>query len=58
MKLMRKSKATQSNLRSKPGKLVFGSKKELEKNSKEDVALKKGGEKFQPFTGRSYRLTD
>ena len=53
-----KSNATQSNLRSKPGKLVFGSNKELEKNSKEDVALKKGDEKFQPFTGRSYRLTD
>ena len=54
-----KSKATQySNLRSKPGKLVFGSNKELEKNSKEDVALKKGDEKFQPFTGRSFRLTD
>ena len=53
-----KSKATQSNLRSKPGKLVFGSNKELEKNSKEDVALKKGGEKFQPFTGRCFRLTD
>ena len=53
-----RSKATQSNLRSKPGKLVFGSNKELEKNSKEDVALKKGDEKFQPFTGRSYRLTD
>jgi ubiquitin fusion degradation protein 1 len=52
-----KSKATQSNLRNK---LVFGSNaaaKESKKLSKEDMALKKVDEKFQPFTSKSYRLS-
>ncbi|KAF5457503.1 hypothetical protein F2P56_021602 [Juglans regia] len=56
-----KSKAIRSNSVRKPGKLILGSDaapKESKQQSSENVALKKEEEKFQPFTGKSYRLRD
>lgn len=57
-----KSKATRSNSVRKPGKLILGSDavpKESKQQSSQNVALKKeDDQKFQPFTGKSYRLTD
>ncbi|XP_041007553.1 ubiquitin fusion degradation protein 1 homolog [Juglans microcarpa x Juglans regia] len=56
-----KSKAIRSNSVRKPGKLILGSDAapmESKQQSSENVALKKEEEKFQPFTGKSYRLRD